>query len=62
MIEYINTEDRKPRLINGGIDAKRIDQFLVLWSNINSSFEKKTNAPKLLFLEDTQSLPPWFGN
>lgn len=56
MIEYINAEDRKPRLINGGIDAKRIDQFLVLWSDINSSFEIKTNAPKLLFLEDTQSL------
>jgi (3,5-dihydroxyphenyl)acetyl-CoA 1,2-dioxygenase len=56
MIEYINIEDRKPRLIHGGIEGKSVDQFLELWSAIHLSLELKTVTPALVFQKDTQSL------
>jgi len=28
MIEYINIDDRKPRLIGGGLEGKSVDLFL----------------------------------
>lgn len=56
MIEYINIEDRKPRLIHGGIEGKSVDQFLELWSAIHLSLELKTVSAALVFQKDTQSL------
>jgi thioesterase DpgC len=56
MIEYINIEDRKPRLIDGGIDEKRVDQFLADYNVIHSSLDGVTEAPQLHFQKDTHSL------
>ena len=56
MIEYINIEDRKPRLVGGGIGEKRVDEFLAQWTDIQASLDAKVDEPIKLFPNDTRSL------
>ena len=56
MIEYINIEDRKPRLVGGGIGEKRVEEFLAQWTDIQASLDAKVDEPIKLFPNDTRSL------
>ena len=56
MIEYINIEDRKPRLVGGGIGEKRVDEFLAQLTDIQASLDAKVDEPIKLFPNDTRSL------
>jgi len=56
MIEYINIEDRKPRLVGGGIGEKRVHEFLAQWTDLQTSLNPKVAEPIKLFQNDTISL------